>query len=262
MMSPTPQIKRLAAVVAVVLGLSLVASARCVNPDPPERKPTESDAIAMLRLMNDSERLVTELDKDPTYVRDSVDTPLTADERSRTVGAFATFIDHDLAFMSFRDMFLDAWRVPKDDEVRLYLLALGTGAHAAQLRARLKPISLIGRNDIAPWLGDTRWRGSGKHLIKEADLDVVLPKLRSGDIIVERRNWYLSNLGRPGFSPHAALFLGTPAELVAHFDSDADVIKRLGGPFTAFLKNTGERPDSRRTDGDLAHVAACKEQLG
>jgi len=92
--------------------------------------------------------------------------------------------------------------------------------------------------DIALWLGDTRLRSSDRHLISEADLDALQPKLRPGDVIVERRNWYLSNLGLPGFWPHAALYLGSPAELAAHFDKDADVTKRFGGAFSAYLKKT------------------------
>ncbi|MEY3013471.1 MAG: hypothetical protein RIT45_2206 [Pseudomonadota bacterium] len=74
--------------------------------------------------------------------------------------------------------------------------------------------------DIALWLGDTRLRNQGKHLISEAQLDALVPTLQPGDVIVERRNWYLSNLGLPGFWPHAALFVGSRAELEAWADDD------------------------------------------
>ena len=38
-----------------------------------------------------------------------------------------------------------------------------------------------------------------------------------GDIMLERRNWYMTNVGIPGFWPHAALYVGTPEQMDAYF---------------------------------------------
>jgi hypothetical protein len=67
---------------------------------------------------------------------------------------------------------------------------------------------------VAEWMGDTRFAKDGRRLVSDAQLDELHKKLRPGDIILERRNWYLSNVGLPGFWPHAALYAGTQREIV------------------------------------------------
>lgn len=79
---------------------------------------------------------------------------------------------------------------------------------------------------FAEWMGDTKVARLGKPFITRDDIDkLVLPKLQPGDIIVSRQNWFLSNIGLPGFWPHAELFVGTSPELIKAFDSDPEVIK-------------------------------------
>ena len=50
-------------------------------------------------------------------------------------------------------------------------------------------------------------------LISPEQLDDLRTKLRPGDILIERRNWYISNSLLPGFWPHAALYLGSHKDL-------------------------------------------------
>lgn len=76
---------------------------------------------------------------------------------------------------------------------------------------------------VAEWMGDTRVKRKGQPLISREQVLELLPSLQPGDIVVARQNWYLSNIGLPGFWPHAELYLGTRAELSAWFDEDPQV---------------------------------------
>lgn len=81
------------------------------------------------------------------------------------------------------------------------------------------------QKSFAEWAGDTRVARIGKPLITPQDIEkFVLPTIQSGDIMVSRQNWFLSNIGLPGFWPHALMYLGTAADLAKAFDADAEVI--------------------------------------
>lgn len=101
----------------------------------------------------------------------------------------------------------------------------------------LSAATLPAVTSVATWMGDTKYaREKRTGLITTAQVDALVAQLRPGDIILERRNWYVSNIGLPGFWPHAAFFVGTQADLEATFDSDPEVLAAYGGPFTAALQ--------------------------
>jgi len=67
-----------------------------------------------------------------------------------------------------------------------------------------------------------------KGLISAAQLETLRPRLRPGDIVIERRNWYLSTAFLPGYWPHAALYVGTAADLRAlGLETDPRVARHL-----------------------------------
>lgn len=66
-------------------------------------------------------------------------------------------------------------------------------------------------------------------LITTEQIATMRKELHPGDILIERRNWHVSNVGIPGFWPHAALHLGTMQEADDFFK---DLFPREG--FTSY----------------------------
>jgi hypothetical protein len=74
---------------------------------------------------------------------------------------------------------------------------------------------------VSSWMGDIRVRRSGTALISDDQIKDMIKRLEPGDILLERREWYLSNLGLPGFWTHAALIVGTKDERDSYFNDPA-----------------------------------------
>ena len=73
-----------------------------------------------------------------------------------------------------------------------------------------------GRVIFSNWASDMRLKDRPAHqgLISHEQVEGLRKELRPGDILIERRNWYLTNCVLPGYWPHAALYLGSPEELL------------------------------------------------
>src|SRR5690349_17497177 len=104
---------------------------------------------------------------------------------------------------------------------------------------------------VSTLIGDTKIREPrhGEGLITPERVADLRPRLRPGDIIVERRNWYLSNAFLPGYWPHSALYVGSVSDLHAlGLDADPRVARHLAafarpdgsGHLPAFIEAVSE----------------------
>lgn len=93
---------------------------------------------------------------------------------------------------------------------------------------------------ISNWMGNTKVYRKNKYLIQPAQIKKYQSLLKPGDILLERREWYLTNVGIPGFWSHAALYIGTPEERQKIF-TDTDTLNWVGRQneteFEDLLKN-------------------------
>ena len=79
------------------------------------------------------------------------------------------------------------------------------------------------QRSVAEWMGDTRVKRKNQPLISREQVLELIQRMEPGDIVVARQNWYLSNIGLPGFWPHAELYLGPREAFSAFFDEDPEV---------------------------------------
>ncbi|MBF0501083.1 MAG: hypothetical protein HQM09_13170 [Candidatus Riflebacteria bacterium] len=65
---------------------------------------------------------------------------------------------------------------------------------------------------VSTWIGDNKYRPR-KPSIKYDRIQEMKAKLQPGDLLLERENWYMSNIFLPGFWLHSILYVGTVDDL-------------------------------------------------
>ncbi len=99
------------------------------------------------------------------------------------------------------------------------LAMMGVSSDLSVIKTTVKRNWYPAQSRVAEWMGDTRVRRIGKPLITNAQLQQMEKLLQPGDILLTRHNWYLSNIGLPGFWPHAAIYIGDKQTLEDYFDT-------------------------------------------
>ena len=110
--------------------------------------------------------------------------------------------------------------------MRYWIIALGCGLLLSSSTEVINPTSPPPAESAAyrkykaemlRWAGDYRLTKNATPLITSQQLDQLAPLLEPGDILVERRDYYLSNFGITGYWKHLALYTGDLKTLDTYF---------------------------------------------
>ncbi|NQV42779.1 MAG: hypothetical protein HQ506_10530 [Candidatus Marinimicrobia bacterium] len=77
------------------------------------------------------------------------------------------------------------------------------------------------QKNFAEWVGHVRVFREGDNLISSQNIEDIQSQLQPGDVLFQRREWYMTNAGIPGYWTHAAFYVGDSLGRAQYFDSDS-----------------------------------------
>ncbi|MEI7498144.1 MAG: YiiX/YebB-like N1pC/P60 family cysteine hydrolase [Candidatus Falkowbacteria bacterium] len=141
----------------------------------------------------------------------------------RNLGRFNLFIiglfDNDLAWgedyilLKRESANSNAYLLGQLDTQAINMLKVAGRSYENKLFGAWFPI----QKNVANVMGNIYVSQRHEKLITTEQIDEMVKQLEPGDILVERRNWYASNVGIPGFWPHAAIYFGGYSALLDYF---------------------------------------------
>lgn len=98
------------------------------------------------------------------------------------------------------------------------------------------------QKNLANMMGESYVSSRHAKFINLEQISELKKSLEPGDILVERRNWYASNVGIPGFWAHAALYVGNLQDMNTYFaevfpmNGHQNLEELLGSEYPELLK--------------------------
>lgn len=128
--------------------------------------------------------------------------------------AYLWFLETTVDTTTFGEDFNAFVRESKDSYAYLFAnpfttIGIVTAKHSSDIENGLFNSWFPIQKNVADTMGKIQVSARKVPLISYDDVDRMRDTLEPGDILIERRNWHVSNVGIPGFWPHAALHLGT-----------------------------------------------------
>lgn len=105
------------------------------------------------------------------------------------------------------------------------ILLLGTTAYFVVKQYFFHPTVYPLKSTIFAWAGDTKILASSPNTINNIELMRMRSLLKPGDIFLNHSDYYISNIGIPGFWTHAGLYVGDQNERNAFFEKDKASLK-------------------------------------
>jgi hypothetical protein len=160
----------------------------------------------------------------------------------------------------------------QEDQSRIWAMGAGNGPKMTAQNA-LDIVKDMGSDAVFPaqagvaeWMGTVRvWR-PGVALISPEQIHSMRNEMEPGDLLLERREWFLTNAGIPGYWPHAAIFIGTAEERDLYF-ADAEVFQwvkeqgEMSGRFDDLLQQRFPENYAMSMRAEMGHPRRVVESI-
>ena len=143
--------------------------------------------------------------------------------RINTGRAYLEYIDVDSPLVAYSKASYDEMFDGADHSIEI-----GLGSLMDRLEVNTMERWLPIQKRVANSLGETRLTQRHEYFITDEQIEKLYEIMEPGDIMFQRRNWYVSNAGMPGFWTHAAMYLGPMDKLEQHFSEEAFELYGMG----------------------------------